>query len=230
MVVGEQQGAPVDRRVRKTQRALREAFIALVLERGYAAVTVEDVTDRADVARATYYKHFADKEELLTTLFEEMTSDVSARLALVEGAPSTIRTWGDRLLYEHALQFRDLYLVCLRGAGNGRARAAYLDVIAGATESIFAERLRASGKEPLVPLPMLSRAFAGAVVALIEQWLELEPRPDVETRIYLQKKLLTNGFAWALGMLPDGFPVDLFPRLDSELGEGADRRSITEDA
>lgn len=202
--------------MRKTQRALRMAFIALVLERGYAAVTVEDITDRADVARATYYKHFADKEELLTTLFEEITSDLTVRLALVEGAPPTIRTWTARELYEHALQFRDIYLVCLRGAGNGRARAAYLDVVTRAAESIFAERLRASRADPLVPLPTLGRAFAGAHVAVLEQWLELEPRPDVENVVHDQQRLLTNGFAWALGMLPDGFPADAFPHLDTD--------------
>lgn len=204
--------------MRKTQRALREAFIALVLERGYAAVTVEDITDRADVARATYYKHFADKEELLTTLFEEITGDLTVRLALVKGAPPTIRTWTDRELYEHALQFRDMYLVCLRGAGNGRARAAYLDVVALAAESIFGKRLRASRKDPLVPLRILGRAYAGAHAAVLEQWLELEPRPDVETIVRDQQRLLTNGFAWALGMLPDGFPVDAFPRLDTDPG------------
>jgi AcrR family transcriptional regulator len=214
--VGIDQRLRGDRRVRKTQRALREAFIALVLERGYAAVTVEEITDRADVARATYYKHYADKEELLTTLFEEITSDLTVRLALVEGAPPTIRTWTTRELYEHAVQFRDLYLVCLRGAGNGRARAAYLNVIALAAESIFAERLRASGMEPLVPLPILGRAYAGAHVAVLEQWLEMDPRPDVETIVHHQQRLLTNGFAWALGMLPDGFPVDAFPRLDTD--------------
>jgi AcrR family transcriptional regulator len=172
---------------------------------------VEGITDRADVARATYYKHFADKEELLTTLFEEMTSDLTARLKLVEGAPPTIRTHIVRQLYEHAAQLPDLYLVCLRGAGNGRARAAYLDVIAGAAESIFAERLRASRKKPLVPLPVLGRAFAGTHVALLEQWLELEPRPDLEEVVHAQMKLLTNGFAWALGMLPKGIPSAAFP-------------------
>ena len=195
-----------DRRIRKTQHALREAFVALVLERGYDAVTVEDIADRADVARATFYKHFADKEELLTTLFEELTGE------LVEGMPTTVRTNLVRDLYAHAEQYRDLYLVCLRGAGNGRARAAFLDVVAAKAEAVFAQRRRVSKRDLRVPLPVLGRAFAGAHVALLENWLEQERRPSVESAAQMQRELLAKGFGWALGILPDDLDA-AFPGL-----------------
>ena len=54
-----------DRRVRKTRKALRDALVELTLEKGYAAVTVGDIADRADVGRTTFYAHFTDKEDLL---------------------------------------------------------------------------------------------------------------------------------------------------------------------
>jgi len=57
---------------------LKEAFIALVLERGYDQVSVEDITSRADVARATFYAHYARKEDLLTAVFSELVDDVMA--------------------------------------------------------------------------------------------------------------------------------------------------------
>jgi AcrR family transcriptional regulator len=63
---------PPDRRVTKTQRALKEALTALVLEKGYEAVTVQDIIDRADVGRSTFYSHYLDKDELLLSIFADL--------------------------------------------------------------------------------------------------------------------------------------------------------------
>src|SRR5688500_10603832 len=82
---------PTDRRVRKSRQAIREAFISLVLDKGFEAVTVEDIAERADIARATFYAHYSDKHELLTTLFDEITSEVTEQLTKVTGAPAQPR-------------------------------------------------------------------------------------------------------------------------------------------
>lgn len=57
--------SPVDRRVQRTQRLLTDALIQLILERGWDSVSVQDICERADVGRSTFYTHFADKEDLL---------------------------------------------------------------------------------------------------------------------------------------------------------------------
>ena len=62
----------VDRRVRRTRKQLRDALVALVLERGWDAVSVKNVCERADIGRSTFYVHFADKEELLLSGFDEL--------------------------------------------------------------------------------------------------------------------------------------------------------------
>ena len=54
-----------DRRVQRSQRALVDALIQLMLEKGYAETTVSDIVERANVGRSTFYAHFADKEDLL---------------------------------------------------------------------------------------------------------------------------------------------------------------------
>lgn len=61
-----------DRRVNKTRRALKEALTDLILERGYESVTVQDVIDRADVGRSTFYAHFIDKDDLLMAIFGDL--------------------------------------------------------------------------------------------------------------------------------------------------------------
>src|SRR3954469_23951916 len=70
-----------DRRVRRTRRLLREALLALVLEKGYEAVTVQDVLDRADVGRATFYAHFRDKDDLLISGADELRESLRLQMA-----------------------------------------------------------------------------------------------------------------------------------------------------
>ena len=54
-----------DRRVQRTRTLLLDALLDLIAEKGYAAVTVQDIVDRANVGRSTFYAHFLDKRELL---------------------------------------------------------------------------------------------------------------------------------------------------------------------
>lgn len=62
----------MDRRVQRTIRVLREALMALMMENGYEAITVQDIIDRADVGRSTFYAHFYDKEQLLINNIEDL--------------------------------------------------------------------------------------------------------------------------------------------------------------
>ncbi|MDP5274107.1 TetR/AcrR family transcriptional regulator [Chengkuizengella axinellae] len=54
-----------DRRVQRTRNLLHEALQDLMVEKGYEAITVQDLIDRANIGRSTFYSHFVDKEELL---------------------------------------------------------------------------------------------------------------------------------------------------------------------
>ena len=69
---GDGGGAKADRRVARTRRALKEALTDLILERGYESVTVQDVIDRADVGRSTFYAHFLDKDDLLMAILADL--------------------------------------------------------------------------------------------------------------------------------------------------------------
>ena len=56
----------MDRRVRRTRRQMRDALLALVMEHGYESVTIQQITDKADLSRATFYLHYKEKDERLT--------------------------------------------------------------------------------------------------------------------------------------------------------------------
>ncbi|MBC7878379.1 MAG: TetR/AcrR family transcriptional regulator [Anaerolineales bacterium] len=62
----------LDRRVERTRQLLQNALSELILEKEYEKVTVQDVIDRANVGRSTFYAHFEDKEQLLRSGFEPL--------------------------------------------------------------------------------------------------------------------------------------------------------------
>jgi len=97
-----------DRRVRRTRRALREALLALTLERGWDEVNVLDVCERADVARSTFYTHFADKEELLLSGFDDLRAVLRAKSDQAsQVGPSVLAFLGG--LIEHARENARLF-------------------------------------------------------------------------------------------------------------------------
>jgi len=71
-----------DRRVQKTQNLLREALASLILEKDYDSILVQEILDRANVGRSTFYMHFRDKDDLLVSGIKDMVRrDPSSKLA-----------------------------------------------------------------------------------------------------------------------------------------------------
>lgn len=60
-----------DRRVQKTRQSIRAAFIALLKEKRFGDITVQDIADRALISRSTFYDHYTDKYLLLEQLYQE---------------------------------------------------------------------------------------------------------------------------------------------------------------
>ncbi len=68
-----------DRRAQRTYRALQEALAELIIERGWDDISVQDICDRADVGRSTFYMHFSGKERLLARALENSRQEIRAR-------------------------------------------------------------------------------------------------------------------------------------------------------
>jgi AcrR family transcriptional regulator len=66
----------VDLRIRRTHKFLQEAMIELITEKGFDAITVGDIAERAMINRATFYRHYQDKYDLVVKIFEETTGEL----------------------------------------------------------------------------------------------------------------------------------------------------------
>lgn len=63
---------PLDRRIQKTLHSLQNALVELISEKGYDAVTIQEILDRANVGRSTFYAHFENKDQLLRSLLTRL--------------------------------------------------------------------------------------------------------------------------------------------------------------
>ncbi|MCQ2501769.1 MAG: TetR/AcrR family transcriptional regulator, partial [Lachnospiraceae bacterium] len=68
----------MDRRQKKTRMAVYEAFTSLLETKSYGNITVQEIIDRADIGRSTFYSHFETKDELLKSLCTDIFEHVFA--------------------------------------------------------------------------------------------------------------------------------------------------------
>lgn len=68
--------AKVDRRIVKSQEAIKKAVIELMSEKNFDEITIQDISDRANVSRGTIYLHYLDKYDLLDKLIEEHINEM----------------------------------------------------------------------------------------------------------------------------------------------------------
>ncbi len=190
-----------DRRIVRTRRALQAALIQLILEKGYDAVTIEEITDRADLGRTTFYLHFKDKEELfmhaIDTICEDFLEKHKNLLTMIDNRDRDFDhpqlNLDERILYHifaHARDNADLYRVMLRGEGSAKASRRFSEVIQQET----IKRLRnAEELQSKVPLEVFAVFFSGTLIELVTWWLEHDQPFNIEEMVVYFQQLFILG-------------------------------------
>lgn len=197
----------IDRRARRTRRLLKEALFSLILEKGYDAVTIEDITERADLGRTTFYLHYKDKEDLLVESIESIAEELIARLPPqawnVAEPPSQVGEGVmDAILvtFQHAAENAQLYRIILRGEGAPQTNRRLYAIIRQKASDLIGERLRNGKMTPQVPMDVYTNYFAGALLAIITWWLEADIPYPPEEMTEMFRMLFFQGGRKALGL------------------------------
>lgn len=158
-----------DPRVLRTHHSLSHALISLMHEKPFAAITVQEVLERAGVSRSTFYTHYRDKADLFMTEVDQFF-EMMANLLTSSGEVSQ-RVAPVRELFAHVAEMRT-FIAALLEAGN------YHDVF-GLGQRHFARGIeqRLAQLSPAYQQPSAARAaqayaHAGAMLALLSWWLE----------------------------------------------------------
>lgn len=162
-----------DRRVQRTRDLLQTALIELISERGYDAVTIQDVAERANVGRTTFYLHYSSKDELFMSCHEAVFSEfhfgpfhsLSREELLSPEAPLRMTS-----AYRHLLDGRALLYPVFQGKDSSLLLRRIRDRSAQEIEANL--RVAFAEADSTIPLDVLANYLAGAQIALVQWWLE----------------------------------------------------------
>jgi AcrR family transcriptional regulator len=188
-----------DRRVQRTRKTLRDALMALIVERGYDTLTVQDITDRANMGRATFYLHYRDKEDLLIQSLQEVSDEMRMRLG---GSTFTIdpsRPPVALLMFQQAAENRNLYRVMLTSSAAVPLMRRVRDQIANDTQQLILAMI--PPEKLTVSVELASRYVAGALFELLLWWLEHDQPLPPET-MAMEFRRITFGMFASLGIIP----------------------------
>jgi AcrR family transcriptional regulator len=161
-----------DRRMRRSRELLFKALIALILEKSYDRITVQDILDRADVGRSTFYEHYRSKDELLLSATEGLRSTIDQAVATaLETGTSTPILGAARALFgqideaEHRHRYR-----ALLGTRGGELTTRTLRKVLSVS---LAEHLQAhSAVRDKRRLEAAGVFMGNALVGLLTWWLD----------------------------------------------------------
>jgi AcrR family transcriptional regulator len=118
-------------RLRRTQKLLRDALIELIEERGFDALTIGELTSRAMVSRAAFYRNYEDKYDLVEQIFEEIISTMRGAVTDMGPDQHPPQVWVR--FFEHIAEYERLYRALLGSKGSPwfvmKMRASLTDLV-----------------------------------------------------------------------------------------------------
>ncbi len=182
---------PIDRRVTRTRRTLHHALLRLMLEKGYDAVTVEDICREADVGRSTFYAHFTNKDDL-----KRNGLDHHLRTALLAKQKEAKKTGNASFafalpFFEHAKEHIDLYRALVSKGGAPTTLAMMRQIITDLMRREIADVAPRKGG----PREAMVQFLVGAFMSLLTWWLDSGAKlaPDELDAIF--RRLANDGVA-----------------------------------
>jgi len=162
---------PTDRRVRRTQKSLGDALIDLALEKDYDEITIQEITDRADIGYRTFFRHYSDKDELLNDVLSTVKEEMRALMGpppfefFMDPKVQADDLPNSKILFEHVQENSDLYQVLLfsnRGLVQPLKDFAIQEF--KANYGVFLETD--------IPFDILTNHMISAMITLLRWWLD----------------------------------------------------------
>ncbi|MCY3780415.1 MAG: TetR/AcrR family transcriptional regulator [Chloroflexi bacterium] len=171
-----------DRRVLRTKRALGDALISLSLEKGYDHFTIRDLTERADVGYATFYRHYKSKDQLLNQCLRDIYQKLECEVRQQE------------TIFEECLAMFNIVAehkeACLLGVNLLQDHPALKPLREEISQMV--NELCEAQDEMTIPLEVAINHLIGSVLEMIRWWLTEGQDYSPEQMATMQSELIVN--------------------------------------
>ena len=163
---------PIDRRVMRSREMLHQALLSLIMAKDYEAITVEEICERANVGRSTFYAHFTSKDDLKRRGLEHLRRELIERQ---DSASSLTDTNVPGLaftstMFEHARDHIHLYRALVGSRGGAIALTTIRQTLC---EIVHGELAEIRNKDPHgTPRELAVQYIVGAFMAVLTWWLD----------------------------------------------------------
>ncbi|PFO06606.1 TetR family transcriptional regulator [Bacillus sp. AFS076308] len=158
--------AKVDRRITKSQEAIKKAVTELMSEKSFDDITIQDIADRADVNRGTIYLHYTDKYDLLDKMIEEHMNNLRD---LCQSASEMTFQEGNYVWFEYFEHHYLFFSTMLASKGAPSFRSRFLELV---VEEYKPEVDTSEGKNQGLSEDVILQFFGTAIVGAVEWWFK----------------------------------------------------------
>jgi len=160
--------AQMDRRVQKSQDAIKNAFVELMSEKNLDQITMQDISDRANVGRRTIYDHYMDKYDLLDKLIKEHINELRK---LCKSASEMSFAEGNLIWFDYFERHYSFFSTMLSSKGAPAFRNHFLEFV---IQELEGELNESEGKNQGLSKDLVLRFFGAAIVEVVESWITKE--------------------------------------------------------
>lgn len=195
-----------DRRVARTRHLLEQALLSLIKEKPFDSISVQDIIDRANIGRATFYLHYDNKEDLLGQGFSGLREELRAHQKAVRqlGGDFDARLFAfSHHLLDHAHTHREVIPAMLGKPGG----AVIQHVLRKLLTDLMREEVRAMlrEKEPAsVPTEAIVEFLSNGLFGLLVWWLNGRMKISVEEMNGLFRRLAIPALKASIAPIPGG--------------------------
>ena len=179
-----------DARVKRTRDALGDALMALMQEKPFETITVQDVLDRAQVSRSTFYTHYSDKDDLLMSDAEEFFEALS--MALSSHGEKSDRVFPVREFFAHLSDVQPFFKALVKSGKFQENMELARGHFARGIERRLSELPRSQSIPPK-ELPAIAFANAGSLLSLLTWWIDRGMRESPAEMDELFHRIVWNG-------------------------------------
>ena len=164
----------LDRRIQKTLHYLQKALAELIAEKDYDDITIQDILDRANVGRSTFYAHFENKDQLVRSILELLNERYEEGIRRMGAGQKAYETNSDHMPFgvlQFVEQHQDLFKAMLGKQGHKNDPNPFADYLFVLTREHFRQMLRPRYDDTL-RIEMAAHYYANALIGAMVWWLE----------------------------------------------------------